>query len=150
MLIIYVLFISFLGVYGFHRYLLLRLFYRHHLARPPEPELFAELPIITVQLPLYNEYHVVDRLLDAVGAFDYPRERFEIQVLDDSTDDCTEIVRACCERFQADGIDIVCHHRDAREGFKSGALAAGLLYAQDGRAVGVGSLAHSQLTAYRM
>ena len=93
-LVAYCAIVAFLGVYGFHRYQLLRLFYRYHPERPPEPELFAELPVITVQLPLYNEYHVVDRLLDAVGALDYPRERFEIQVLDDSQDEPRARARA--------------------------------------------------------
>ena len=97
-LLAYCAIVAFLGVYGFHRYQLLRLFYRYHPERLPEPELFAELPVITVQLPLYNEYHVVDRLLDAVGALDYPRERFEIQVLDDSQDETRARARAAPSR----------------------------------------------------
>ena len=125
-LVAYCAIVAFLGVYGFHRYQLLRLFYRYHPERPPEPELFAELPVITVQLPLYNEYHVVDRLLDAVGALDYPRERFEIQVLDDSQDETRERARAATARLAEQGLDIAYIGRSDRHGFKAGALAAGL------------------------
>ena len=115
-------------LYGAHRYLLVWLFVRHRgvrSARAPASK-FPELPRVTIQIPLFNERNVAERIIAAACAMDYPRDRLQIQVLDDSTDDCTEIVRECCERFRTEGIDVVCHHRDAREGFKSGALAAGL------------------------
>ncbi|MDE2814566.1 MAG: glycosyl transferase family 2, partial [Gemmatimonadota bacterium] len=70
-LVVYSIIIVVLGVYGFHRYQLLRLFYRHHPSPVPPPNRFAELPFVTIQLPLYNEYHVVERLLEAVGQIDY-------------------------------------------------------------------------------
>ena len=115
-------------LYGAHRYLLAWLFLRDRDVRGPRvpTSTFSELPRVTIQIPLFNERNVAERIITAACAMDYPRDRLQIQVLDDSTDDCTEIVRECCERFQTEGIDIACHHRDAREGFKSGALAAGL------------------------
>ena len=115
-------------LYGAHRYLLVWLFLRHRdvrSARAPASK-FSELPPVTVQIPLFNERNVAERIITAACAMDYPRDRLQIQVLDDSTDSCTEIVLGCCERFQSKGINVTCHHRDAREGFKSGALAAGL------------------------
>ena len=125
-LVVYCLIVAFLGLYGFHRYQLLRLFYRHHPDPTPEPERFAELPVVTVQLPLYNEYHVVERLLEAVGQMDYPRDRFQVQVLDDSQDETRERAREVTERLAAGGLDIEYLHRSDRHGFKAGALAAGL------------------------
>ncbi len=125
-LIAYCCIISFLGVYGFHRYQLLRLFYRHHPNPTSEPSSFGDLPVITVQLPLYNEYHVVERLLNAVAHLDYPRNRFEVQVLDDSQDETRDKARQVVERLAADGLDIEYIGRTDRHGFKAGALAAGL------------------------
>jgi len=83
-----------------------------------------------VQLPVYNERLVVERLIDAVAALDYPRERLEIQVLDDSTDDTRAIAAAAVARHRAQGLDIVHLHRPERAGYKAGALAAGLARAR--------------------
>jgi glycosyltransferase involved in cell wall biosynthesis/cytochrome c553 len=94
---------------------------------PPLPE---PLPMVTVQLPLYNERYVARRLLEAVGAFEYPRERLEIQVLDDSTDETAEIVAAAAERLRARGLNVVHLRRRVRAGFKAGALAEGLACAR--------------------
>src|SRR5262249_18684844 len=87
---------------------------------------FAEPPVVTVQLPIYNEMYVVERLIDAVCQIDYPRDKFEVQVLDDSTDETRQIARAMVERCRNQGIDIHYLHRDIRTGFKAGALAHGL------------------------
>lgn len=84
------------------------------------------LPVVTVQLPLYNELYVVERLIDSVAAFDYPRDKFEIQVLDDSTDETIEIVRKKIAAIKATGIDIVHITRTDRKGFKAGALKEGM------------------------
>jgi cellulose synthase/poly-beta-1,6-N-acetylglucosamine synthase-like glycosyltransferase len=86
-------------------------------------------PHVTVQLPVFNERFVVERLVDAVAALDWPAGRLEIQVLDDSTDDTTAIARAAVARHRARGVDIRLLHREHREGFKAGALAAGLAVA---------------------
>jgi cellulose synthase/poly-beta-1,6-N-acetylglucosamine synthase-like glycosyltransferase len=87
-------------------------------------------PFVTVQLPLYNERYVVERLLAAVAALDYPRDRFEIQVLDDSTDVTACLAAQSVERLAADGLPIRLLHRRDRTGYKAGALAAGLSVAQ--------------------
>ena len=79
-------------------------------------------PKVTVQLPIYNERYVIERLIEAVAQFDYPRELLEIQVLDDSTDETQQVARNCVERYRALGVPIAYIHRDNREGFKAGAL----------------------------
>jgi hypothetical protein len=90
----------------------------------------AGLPIVTIQLPIYNEAAVAPRLLEAVGRLDWPKDRLEIQVLDDSTDDTTGLLEAAAARLRADGLDIHVLHRARRDGFKAGALAAGLASAR--------------------
>jgi len=87
-------------------------------------------PVVTVQLPLYNEAEVAHRLIDACVDLDYPREKLEIQVLDDSTDATTERVANRVDYWQAQGIDIVHVRRDDRTGYKAGALANGLRLAR--------------------
>ncbi len=117
-----------LATYGFHRTTLVWLYYRHRHARPRPAGTFADLPTVTVQLPLFNEMYVVERLLDAVAGIRYPRDRFQIQVLDDSTDETQEI----CRRKVADlrsrfpDLEIEYVHRRERAGFKAGALENGL------------------------
>jgi len=83
-------------------------------------------PFVTIQLPLYNERYVITRLIDAVIRFDYPKEKLEIQILDDSTDDSTEIIGKHIEKYITDGYDIIHIHRKNRTGFKAGALKEGL------------------------
>lgn len=83
-------------------------------------------PFVTIQLPIYNELYVVERLIDAVAAFDYPKDRFEIQVLDDSTDETVEIIASKFKEIQVLGIDIQHIRRKDRKGFKAGALAYGM------------------------
>jgi glycosyltransferase involved in cell wall biosynthesis len=117
-------------MYGLHRsHLVLTCFrFRKKLAemRDALPKVEdAELPHVTVQLPLYNEATVAGRLLDHVAKIDYPRDRFEIQVLDDSTDETRAIVRQHVEALQAQGLDVVYIHRVDRTGYKAGALDAG-------------------------
>lgn len=115
-----------LGLYGIHRLVLVARYLRHRERaprRPPDPETW---PRVTVQLPLYNERYVVERLIEAVCELDYPRDRLEIQVLDDSTDATRELARRQVERFRALGHDIRHLHRRDRTGYKAGALANGL------------------------
>jgi cellulose synthase/poly-beta-1,6-N-acetylglucosamine synthase-like glycosyltransferase len=125
-LCVYSLIVIFLSLYGFHRYFLLRLHRRHRHDHFPPLARFDELPQVTVQLPLYNEYHVVDRLLAAVGRLDYPRDKLQIQVLDDSTDDTQQRARAATARLRSAGVDAEYRHRVERVGYKAGALEAGL------------------------
>src|SRR5438270_4410030 len=117
-----------LALYGFHRSSLVWLYYRNKKNRPRPAGRFSDLPAVTVQLPLYNEMYVVERLLDSVAAIRYPRDRFQMQVLDDSTDETQDI----CQRKIADlrrrhpDLDIQYVHRVDRSGFKAGALENGL------------------------
>lgn len=115
-----------LAIYGLHRYALVWLYYRHkdHGHRPPRS--YPTPPKVCVQLPVFNEATVVERLIDAVCALDWPSDRLEIQVLDDSTDETVRIARARVEHWRSRGTDIVHIHRDDRTGFKAGALAAGM------------------------
>ena len=115
-----------LASYGIHRYALVYNFYknRSRVAGPP-PEI-SVWPRVTVQLPIYNERYVIERLIESVAQFDYPRELLDIQVLDDSTDETQEVARNCVERYQALGVPISYLHRANREGFKAGALQEGL------------------------
>ena len=87
---------------------------------------FDELPAVTVQLPVYNEMYVVDRLIESVCRMDYPRDKFEIQVLDDSTDETRSIAQLAVRRAVEHGIDITYLHRTDRTGYKAGALEAGV------------------------
>jgi cellulose synthase/poly-beta-1,6-N-acetylglucosamine synthase-like glycosyltransferase len=95
-----------------------------------QPAAFDELPFVTVQLPIYNERYVAERLLTACAALDYPHELLEIQALDDSTDDTLEIVANAAARWRAHGVNIVHIRRTNRAGFKAGALANGLASAR--------------------
>src|SRR5947208_6266204 len=125
-LVSYFFVLSILAVYGWHRYYLVYLYMRHKDSQPAEPAPLNPLPAVTVQLPIYNEMYVADRLIDAVCRLDYPKDLLEIQVLDDSTDETREIAELAVRRHAAHGIDIKYLHRTDRTGFKAGALDAGL------------------------
>ena len=115
-----------LAVYGWHRYYLVYQYMKHRDRLPLPAGSFDTLPRVTVQLPIYNEMYVADRLIDAVCQLDYPRELLQIQVLDDSTDETTHIAERAARRHAVAGVDIVCLHRTDRRGFKAGALEEGL------------------------
>ncbi|WP_224244076.1 cellulose synthase family protein [Hyalangium gracile] len=115
-----------LAVYGSHRYRMAYLYYRHKFKLPTPKGVLPTLPRVTIQLPIFNEMYVVERLVDSVCRIDYPRELLEIQVLDDSTDETCGIARACVERHRRAGLNIVYIHRTNRQGFKAGALENGL------------------------
>lgn len=115
-----------LTLYGVHRWYLIWLFHRNRDRAHRPPSRFATLPRLTVQLPIYNEMYVATRLVDAVCALDYPRDRLEIQVLDDSTDETAALLAENVRRRRDEGFDIVHLRRSRREGFKAGALQAGL------------------------
>ena len=130
LLVAYTIAVLGLGVFGLHRYHLVFLRRRHRAQRPVP--VTGDLPFVTVQLPVYNERHVVLRLLHAVSELDYPRHLLEVQVLDDSSDDTSDKIASVVPRLRAAGLDI--HHvqRPTREGFKAGALAHGLRSARGG------------------
>ena len=115
-----------LAFYGFHRTHLVYLYYRYRNNRPKPAGTLSPRPIVTVQLPLYNEMYVAPRLLEAVAGIRYPKELLEIQVLDDSTDETVEVCRHKVEELRARGFQA--HHirRVDRVGYKAGALAHGL------------------------
>jgi cellulose synthase/poly-beta-1,6-N-acetylglucosamine synthase-like glycosyltransferase len=115
-----------LAIYGWHRYYLVYLYMRHRGKEPKAAPALDPLPPVTIQLPLYNEMYVADRLIAAVCAIEYPRDLLEIQVLDDSVDETRSIAEHAVRRYAAQGIDIKYFHRADRSGFKAGALEAGL------------------------
>jgi cellulose synthase/poly-beta-1,6-N-acetylglucosamine synthase-like glycosyltransferase len=129
-LVTYFFVLIILAVYGWHRYYLVYLYMRHRDKEPKAGPALSPAPVVTVQLPLYNEMYVADRLIESVGHLDYPRELLEIQVLDDSTDETRSIAEMAVRRFAAEGIDIKYFHRTDRRGYKAGALEAGLKVAR--------------------
>ncbi len=140
LLIPYFIVMVILAFYGIHRYQLVWLYYRNRKketrwSEPPARFDPGELPFVTIQLPIFNEQYVIDRLVDACCRLDYPRDRFEIQVLDDSTDETREVARDIVERYAAGFGDlepqpIFYLHRENRYGYKAGALDAGLTVAR--------------------
>ena len=142
----YVAVLLVLSAYGSHRYYMAYLYYRHKFRLPTPKRRFTDLaspsspsplqgevgglPRITVQLPIFNEMYVVNRLIGAVCALDYPRELLEIQVLDDSIDETSEIASACVDRWREQGLDVIYVRRTSRLGFKAGALENGLALAK--------------------
>src|SRR5580698_1752548 len=127
LLIPYFIVLILLASYGAHRYVLVYLYYKHQKNRTTEPPShFSELPRVTVQLPIFNEQFVVERLLEAVCRLSYPREKLDIQVLDDSTDETEAVARGLVNHYASQGFPVTYHHRDNREGFKAGALAEGM------------------------
>jgi len=127
MLIPYFSVLIVLSIYGLHRYAMIRGYVKHRRKFTGEPpSRFAALPRVTVQLPIYNERYVVERLLEETAKIDYPRELLQIQVLDDSTDDTHPFTRALVESYRDGGLPIEYIHRTNRHGFKAGALENGL------------------------
>src|SRR5262245_1473546 len=125
-----------LAAYGLHRLHLLRLYRRVGRGRATPRDLNlqapspASWPTVTIQLPVFNERYVIERLLDAAAAVDYPRDRLEIQVLDDSTDETCEIAARKCDELRARGIEVAHLRREGRAGYKAGALQLGLARAR--------------------
>jgi len=125
-LVLYFFVLSILAIYGWHRYYLVYLYTKHKDRAPqPLPEVTV-LPRVTVQLPIFNEMYVAERLIDASCQIVYPADKLQIQVLDDSTDETVEVARKKVEEWKAKGIDIEYIHRGDRTGYKAGALDNGL------------------------
>jgi len=121
--------LTLVALYGFHRYVLLYLYVKHR-ANDPRPKSTyndADLPRVTVQLPMYNEDVVAERIIRASCQIDYPHDKLEIQVLDDSTDHSADIARRAVEEWTAKGYPVKYVHRTDRTGYKAGALESGLL-----------------------
>ena len=134
---LYLLVIYGLALYGLHNlfttilYLKARAHPRDKKIEPPK-----HWPPVTIQLPIFNEKYMVERLLRAVTALDYPDGLLQIQVLDDSTDDTAQLVRRLVDEHKARGVNIECIHRDNRQGYKAGALDAGL-HSASGQFIGI-------------
>src|SRR5262245_59074164 len=127
MLIPYFTVLIILSIYGLHRYDVIRTYFKYRKNATGEPaKRWTQLPPVTIQLPIYNERYVVERLIDEVTKVEYPRELLQIQVLDDSTDDTAPFAEALVERYRALGFPIEYKHRTNRHGYKAGALQEGL------------------------
>ena len=123
---VYVTAVALLASYGAVGLLTMWLYVRHRqeeLERPPEPDVW---PHVTVQLPIFNERFVVEQLIETAVQLEYPREKLQIQIVDDSTDDTTPTAKKLVQFYQAQGINIQLLHRHNREGYKAGALAEAL------------------------
>ncbi len=127
---LYFLTLVILAIMGVHRYVMVWLYLRYRDRRAKARPLPERLPRVTVQLPIYNEMHVVERLLESVVAIRYPKELLEVQVLDDSADETCAIARRAVARYRELGYDVQYIHREERTGYKAGALAAGLRIAR--------------------
>ena len=134
LLALYIVALGYITVYCLMQVHLLYYYSRHHRRHTQEELPTAEsndsLPVVTVQLPIFNELYVVERLVDNIVKFDYPKDKLEIQILDDSTDETVEISRRKVEEYRAQGVDINLIHRIDREGYKAGALKHGLKFAK--------------------
>jgi cellulose synthase/poly-beta-1,6-N-acetylglucosamine synthase-like glycosyltransferase len=120
-----------LAIYGLNSFILAFLYLHHRRTdAPPPPIDRSTLPTVTVQVPVYNEIHVIERVIDAVAALDYPHDRLDIQILDDSTDETTRLARERAALYRQRGIDVEVLRRPDRSGFKAGAIAWGLSQAQ--------------------
>ena len=119
-----------LSFYGLHRYEMIRAYFKNkHKLPTVAPTRFAQLPRVTIQLPLYNERFVVDRLVDEIVKMDYPKELLQIQILDDSTDETHPYTERLVAEYRAAGYPIEYHHRTNRHGYKAGALQEGMEHA---------------------
>jgi cellulose synthase/poly-beta-1,6-N-acetylglucosamine synthase-like glycosyltransferase len=122
--VLYLIVVGALFIYGVNFFYLTYLSWRNQSALET-PTMQDEWPVVTVQLPIYNELYVAGRLIQAVGRLDYPVDRLEIQVLDDSTDETRDIVNQEVEVLRKKGYAAECVRREIRTGFKAGALAEG-------------------------
>jgi len=115
-----------LSAFGAHKVKVVYAYWKHRKHPPLPPREFDNLPSVTVQLPIYNEADVLEQLVIAVSALDYPKDRLQIQFLDDSTDDTAETCEGHAERLRGQGFDVDYRHRTNRRGFKAGALDEGM------------------------
>ena len=129
-LTLYTILLVVLFFYSLHSFVLLYLYYKFRRRRYREVKRLVEYPHVTIQLPVYNEKYVINRLLKSVVEIDYPKSKLEIQVLDDSNDETTEIAARLVSEYRKLRFDI--HHirRGSRNGYKAGALQYGLVRAK--------------------
>jgi len=122
----YVFSLSILFLFGSHGFVMIYYYFKNKDKKPVGKAVLEDKPVVTVQLPVYNELYVVERLIDSICALDYPKDKLEIQVLDDSTDETVRVIAAAVAARQAEGYDIVHVRRESRAGFKAGALKYGM------------------------
>ncbi|MBK9228435.1 MAG: glycosyltransferase [Ignavibacteria bacterium] len=126
----YIISLTILFIFGSHGFNMIYYYFKTFGDRTKDLEEhefeITDYPLVTIQLPLYNERYVITRLIDATMRLDYPKDKLEIQILDDSTDDTTEIIQDHIKRYIDDGFDIKHIHRTNRQGYKAGALKEGL------------------------
>ena len=115
-----------LSAFGAHKIKVLYGYWRHRRQRPVALREFAELPVVTVQLPIFNEADVLDQLISYISALEYPKDRLQIQFLDDSTDETVTLGEAHAQRLREQGFDVEYRHRVNRQGYKAGALDEGM------------------------
>lgn len=129
-LIIYIVSLTILFIFGSHGFNMIYYYFKTYRKRKEYLDFndlaLKEFPMVTIQLPLFNERYVITRLIDAVLRIEYPKDRLEIQILDDSTDDSTEIIKNHIQKYISKGYDITLIHRSNRKGYKAGALKEGL------------------------
>src|SRR3954468_14222973 len=119
-----------LSAYGVHRYFIVYLYWKNRKREMIPLSRFEQLPKVTMQLPIFNEVYVVERLLKSVSEIDYPKDKLQIQVLDDSTDDTRQLTATCVAELQSRGFNVELIQRTDRTGFKAGALETGLASAE--------------------
>jgi cellulose synthase/poly-beta-1,6-N-acetylglucosamine synthase-like glycosyltransferase len=122
----YIFSLTVLFIFGSHGFIMIYYYLKYRTRRHPEAGAIDSYPVVTVQLPVYNEIYVVGRLIDASCSMVYPKDKLEVQVLDDSTDQTVEVVAGYVERYRKQGFDIKQIRRSVRTGFKAGALKEGL------------------------
>lgn len=130
LLTLYIIALSFPFIFGSNGFLMIYYYFRYRNRQVAQKGELNELPPVTIQLPIYNELYVVNRVIDAICSLDYPKEKLEIQVLDDSTDETTAIIRQKVAEKSGQGFDIKHIRRGNRQGFKAGALKCGLAQAR--------------------
>lgn len=129
-LIGYFVSLSILFIFGLHGFIMIYYHRKYGYNNPVPKAKIDENAIVTIQLPLYNEMYVAERLIRTVCQIDYPKDKMEIQVLDDSTDETTSLVAKVVEEMKSQGFDISHIRRGTREGFKAGALKEGMKIAK--------------------
>jgi cellulose synthase/poly-beta-1,6-N-acetylglucosamine synthase-like glycosyltransferase len=122
--------LTILFVFGSSGFVMIYYYFKHRRTYSLKPNELSEYPEVTVQLPIYNEVYVVNRLLEATCNIEYPLDKLEIQVLDDSTDETTVVIAEVVKKYRDLGYEIKHIHRTNRQGYKAGALKEGLVTAR--------------------
>ena len=125
----YFISLTILFLFGSSGFVMIYYYMKHRKTVVKQAVELTTFPKVTIQLPLYNEYYVIERLIDAVCLMEYPKEQMEIQVLDDSNDETIDVVAARVEMYRRQGFDINHVRRSSRAGYKAGALKEGLISA---------------------